>query len=96
MFRFNALRKLFGEDTARVTKVKWAAVCTAPDQVVAEMWVGLLRSNGIPARIHPGDSAGFMGVSVGGVRVLVPEGFADTARNIISSIGELPSNEWLS
>ena len=56
--------------TAR--KQRWVPVATAPDQIVAEMWVELLQAQGIPAMIRPQDTASFMGLSTMACRVLVP------------------------
>jgi len=56
--------------TAR--KQRWVPVATAPDQLVAEMWVELLQAQGIPAMIRPKDTASFMGLSTMACRVLVP------------------------
>jgi hypothetical protein len=56
--------------TAR--KQRWVPVATAPDQIVAEMWVELLQAQGIPAMIRPQDTASFLGLSTMACRVLVP------------------------
>lgn len=50
----------------------WAVVRVAPDQLTAEMWVELLRADGVPARISPSDAVSFLGTSPLGCRVLVP------------------------
>jgi hypothetical protein len=64
----------------------WIVVATAPDQMIAEMWSELLRSQGIPARLHPGDTSGFLGISPHSVRVLVPEGDSEKARDYMNDI----------
>ncbi len=43
--------------------MKWALLTTAPDELTAEMWAEILHSEGIPARIKPGDAVSFLGVS---------------------------------
>ena len=53
-------------------KQRWVPVATAPDQLVAEMWVELLRAQGIPAMVRPQDTASFLGLSTMACRVLVP------------------------
>jgi len=64
----------------------WTVVATAPDQMTAEMWSELLRNQGIPSRLHPGDVSGFLGVSPHSVRVLVPEGDSHKAREYMNDI----------
>ncbi len=51
----------------------WVVVRVAPDQLSAEMWVALLRDEGVPALIRPSDAVSFLGTSALGCRVLVPE-----------------------
>lgn len=53
-------------------KQRWVHVATAPDQLTAEMWVELLRSQGIPAMIRAQDAVSFLGLSGMACRVLVP------------------------
>ena len=71
----------------------WVVVRVAPDQLSAEMWVGLLRDEGVPALIKPSDALSIMGTSGLGCRVLVPEGRLDEARSILAE--SLDSNEPL-
>ncbi len=51
--------------------MEWAHLATAPDQMVAEMWIANLRDAGIPAMIRPSDTSSFLGVSGFGTRVQV-------------------------
>jgi hypothetical protein len=51
----------------------WVVVRVAPDQLSAEMWVELLREEGVPALIKPSDAVSFLGTSALGCRVLVPD-----------------------
>ena len=53
-------------------KQRWVHVATAPDQLSAEMWVELLRGQGIPAMIKAQDAVSFLGVSGMSCRVVVP------------------------
>lgn len=53
-------------------KQRWVHVGTAPDQLSAEMWVELLRGQGIPAMIQAQDTVSFLGLSGMACRVLVP------------------------
>ena len=64
--------------------MKWALLTTAPNQLTAEMWVELLRSEGIPARIKPGDAVSFLGVSAISCRLLVPQGRVSEARAVLA------------
>jgi hypothetical protein len=53
-------------------KQRWVHLATAPDQLTAEMWIELLRGQGIPAMIGPQDAVSFLGLSIMACRVLVP------------------------
>ena len=61
----------------------WALAGTAPDQLSAEMWRGLLESAGVPSTLAPADAVSFLGVSAAPCRVLVPEGLVDQARGVL-------------
>ncbi|MBI3978790.1 MAG: DUF2007 domain-containing protein [Chloroflexi bacterium] len=63
----------------------WTAVATAPDQWVAEMWRGLLHSEGIPAMIGPADAVSFLGMSPRPCQLLVPADRAGEARAILGA-----------
>ena len=53
-------------------KQRWVHLATAPDQLTAEMWVELLRGQGIPAMINARDAVSFLGLSNMACQVLVP------------------------
>ena len=53
--------------------MKWVVFATAPDQIMAEIWVQLVRSEGIPCRLQPGDTTNFLGVSATPVRLMTLE-----------------------
>ena len=53
-------------------KQRWVHLATAPDQLTAEMWVELLRGQGIPAMISARDAVSFLGLSGMACEVLVP------------------------
>ncbi len=63
--------------------MKWVHLTTAPGQLQAEMWRDLLVEEGIPARVHPGDTASFLPVSSHPCRILVPEEQLDRAREVM-------------
>ena len=50
--------------------MKWVVFATAPDQIMAEIWVQLVRAEGIPCRLQPGDTTNFLGVSAAPVRLM--------------------------
>lgn len=62
----------------------WVAVRVAPDQLSAEMWVELLREEGVPALIKPSDAVSFLGASALGCRVLVPDDRLADAEALLS------------
>ena len=64
----------------------WVVLTTAPEQIVAELWAGFLRSQGIPCQIHPGDVAGFMGVTPFAVRLITRPNFLETAKNALDEM----------
>ena len=73
--------------------MKWTYLATAPDQLVAEMWSEVLRDNGIPATVRPGDTTSFLGVSAYPCRILVDEERLGQAREVLKSeLGVLPED----
>jgi hypothetical protein len=62
-------------------------VRTAPDQMTAEIWRGLLEDEGIPATLAPGDAVAFLGVSPRPCRLMVPDGVLEAAERALE--GEL-------
>ena len=62
---------------------KWVHLATAPDQLVAEVWVGMLRDAGLRAMIRPSDAVSFLGVSAYGCRVLTVDEDLEEARDIL-------------
>lgn len=62
----------------------WVVVRVAPDQLSAEMWVDLLRDEGVRALIKPSDAVSFLGTSGLSCRVLVPEEQIDQARSVLA------------
>ena len=62
-----------GQAAGEAEEGSWAVARLAPDQLTAEMWVALLRQEGVPALIKPSDAVSFLGTSSLGCRVLVPK-----------------------
>ena len=67
-----------------MANVKWVVVATAPDQLTAESWRGLLVDANVPARLRPGDTSSFLGVSGLPCGVMVPETLLQEAQDILA------------
>jgi hypothetical protein len=63
--------------------MKWTTAATAPNQLVAEMWVELLRNEGVPAMLHPQDVRSYLGLTNSTCRVQVPEEQLERAQELI-------------
>ena len=63
--------------------MNWEIFATAPDQIMAEIWLQLVRAEGIPCRLQPGDTTNFLGVSAAPVRLMTLESHADRAAQIL-------------
>lgn len=63
--------------------MKWVLAATAPDQLMAEMWGGLLVNNGIPFRLSPGDTSAFLGLSLRPCGIQVQEDRLEEARMVL-------------
>jgi hypothetical protein len=64
----------------------WLLLATAPDQLTAEMWLGVLREYDIPAVISPGDTSSFMGISPFPCRLMVIGDYLKQAQEILASL----------
>ncbi|MBI4297001.1 MAG: DUF2007 domain-containing protein [Chloroflexi bacterium] len=60
----------------------WVTLTTAPDQLTAGMWAGLLQEEDIPALVEP-ETFSFLGPSPYPCRVLVPQARLEEARAIL-------------
>lgn len=69
---------------------KWESVGTAPNQMAAEIWLEILRENGIEGRLSADDVISFLGVSSRPVRVLVRDDEIELAREILASSAAEP------
>ena len=65
--------------------MNWEVLTTAPDQLIAESWCGLIRSAGIDCKLQPGDAVGFLGVSVFPVRLMVRAADIEIAQSVLDS-----------
>ena len=68
--------------------MRWVHLATAPDQITAEIWVSILRDEGIAAMIRPSDAISFLGVSALGCRVQVEADDLERARVLIGAEAE--------
>jgi len=64
-------------------RTRWVYLTTAPDQLTAELWQGLLRNEEIPAVVRAGDTASYLGISAAPCRLLVPEERLAEARSLL-------------
>jgi hypothetical protein len=66
--------------------VKWVAIATAPGELVAEVWRGMLVEEGFSAAVSPGDTmTSYLGVTPLPCRVMVPEDQAEEARKVLAA-----------
>ncbi len=72
--------------------MKWVVFATAPDQIMAEIWVQLVRAEGIPCRLQPGDTTNFLGVSAAPVRLMTLETEVERAVQALER-GDEPDDE---
>ena len=72
--------------------MKWVVFATAPDQIMAEIWVQLVRAEGIPCRLQPGDTTNFLGVSAAPVRLMTLETEVERAVQALER-GDEPDEE---
>lgn len=79
-----------GQAAGEAEERSWAVARLAPDQLTAEMWVALLRQEGVPALIKPSDAVSFLGTSSLGCRVLVPKERLEEAEALL---GAKPAEE---
>ena len=62
---------------------KWVHLATAPDQITAEIWVDILRQEGVSAMIRPSDAVSFLGVSAVSCRVQTLDTDLQRARDVL-------------
>ncbi len=67
-------------------EIRWSYVATAPDQLMAEMWLQIVREESIPCRLAPQDAVSFLGVTPTPVRLMVPEEMRDRARRVLTDL----------
>ena len=62
---------------------RWVEFATAPDQLIAETWAGLVRNEGCPCAVKS-DGIPFLGPSVMPTRLMAPEERVEEARGILA------------
>jgi hypothetical protein len=60
----------------------------APNSTVAEMWIDILRDEGLQAMIRPSDAVSFMGVTAVECRLLVVDEDLERAREVLGEDAE--------
>jgi hypothetical protein len=65
--------------------MNWKILTTAPDQLIAESWCGLIRAAGIDCKLQPGDAIGWMGVSNFPVRIMVDASDVELAQSVLDT-----------
>jgi hypothetical protein len=77
-------------------EIRWEEVATTIGIIPAQIIVGRLRSEGIPARAWQQSAGQAIGLTVGPMgtaHVVVPEEFLDIALEILENVDELPYEE---
>lgn len=65
--------------------MNWEVFATAPDQLTAESWVGLMRNAGIECRLQPGDTVAFLGVSGLPTRLMARSDYVENALSVLNT-----------
>lgn len=79
------------KSTGTSREVRWVVVKRTPGITVAEIYVGHLQSEGIPARAWQegaGEALGLMVGLLGTAHVVVPEEYVDQAQAILAAAEE--------
>ena len=79
---------------------KLVPLATAPNQIVAELWISALRDDGVSALMDARDAVSFLGVSNRPVRLLVQQARLAEAAAILNDLpagddtSKSPSLPW--
>ena len=68
-----------------IPNLKWEVFATAPDQLTAESWLGLVRNAGIECKLQPGDTAAFLGVSGLPTRIMARSDYVENALTVLNA-----------
>ena len=64
----------------------WTTAATAPTQLIAEMWQGLLNGADIPTRVVPANMAMFAGVMSLPCQLMVPDDLLGEAKVLLGGV----------
>lgn len=81
------------KNSGKPQEIKWEEVATTIGITPAQIIVGRLRSEGIPARAWQQSAGQAIGLTVGPMgtaHVVVPEEFVDIALEILENVDDLP------
>ena len=65
--------------------MNWEVFATAPDQLTAESWLGLIRNAGIECKLQPGDTVAFLGVSGLPTRLMARSDYVENALSVLNT-----------
>ena len=65
--------------------MNWEVFATAPDQLTAESWLGLIRNAGIECKLQPGDTVAFLGVSGLPTRIMAKSDYIENALTVLNA-----------
>ena len=68
-----------------IRNLKWEVFATAPDQLTAESWLGLMRNAGIECKLQPGDTVAFLGVSGLPTRIMARSDYVQDALTVLNA-----------
>ena len=68
-----------------ISNLKWEVFATAPDQLTAESWLGLVRNAGIECKLQPGDTVAFLGVSGLPTRIMARSDHVEIALTVLNA-----------
>ena len=68
-----------------ISNLKWEVFATAPDQLTAESWLGLVQNAGIECKLQPGDTVAFLGVSGLPTRIMARSDYVEIALTILNA-----------
>ena len=74
---------------------KLVPLATAPNQIVAELWISALRDDGVFALMDARDAVSFLGVNNRPVRLLVQDSMLAQAKAVLNDLPAADHNDEL-
>ena len=68
-----------------ISNLEWEVFATAPDQLTAESWLGLVQNAGIECKLQPGDTVAFLGVSGLPTRIMARSDYVENALTVLNA-----------